>query len=479
MLAPTVRQSSLFYFAFDREAALIKDDLLEPVDALLDDPALLDVVREAQARRAPNARTMGRKTIAADRLLRCCALKHIKNWSFRQLERELRASLVYRRFTRFDETPIPRHCTFSRNFAQLGPDVTRALHARVVGMAREACIAPGRKLRIDTTVVETNVHHPADSTLLQDGIRVLTRSVQRIANECLAGGVAIVDHACGAQRRVLEIHRAAKRLTEASRGRLQEGYRKLVALARGVASKATQVSADLATGKLPVVGKVMRVLVEEAKLRHFVPLVEKVIAQTKARVFDGDTHVPGKVLSLFEEHTLPIRKGKAHKPTEFGRLVRVDEVENGIVSGYDVSQGTPADVEAWVPALEQHQQTFGRAPKAATGDRGFFSAHNEREAKARGVEQVALPARGRLSQARSALQKQRWFRRLRRWRGGIESRIATLKHRFGMVRAHYKGAAGFERFVGWSVIGQNLVSIARVQTRREAKGNATQAMQAA
>lgn len=92
---------------------------------------------------------------------------------------------------------------------------------------------------------------------------------------------------------------------------------------------------------------------------------------------------------------------------------------------------------------------------------------------------MVLPARGRLSQARVVLQKQRWFRRLLRWRGGVEPRIANLKHRFGMERAHYKGEAGFKRFVGWSVISQNLVSIARAKTRREAKRSAVAKTQAA
>jgi IS5 family transposase len=469
MLSSTTHQRSLFYVAFAREAALIKDDLLEPIDILLDDHSLIELVREAQASRSPRSRTMGRRAVAPDRLLRCCALKHVKGWSFRQLERELRASLVYRRFTRFDEDPIPDFSTFSRSFAVLGPAATEKIHARVVAAAHEECVALGRKLRTDTTVVESNVHYPTDSTLLQDGIRVLTRSLKRIAQECSAGAVRVTDHARAAQRRVLEIHRAAKTFTDGGLHRLKVSYGKLMGLARGVVRAAEGVTEAFKEGKLPVPGNFIRVLLNEAQLRHFTPLVRKVLDQTKARVFGGDRHVQGKVLSLFEEHTQAIRKGKAHKPTEFGRLVRIDEVENGIVSAYEVQDGNPADAKAWVPALEQHERLFGRAPKMATADRGFFSAENEREAKTRGVKQVALPARGPLSKARAALQKQGWFRRLLRWRGGIEPRIANLKHRFGMARASYKGDSGFKRFVGWSVISQNLVSIARVLSRRKAR----------
>ena len=480
MLSSTAHQASIFYAAFAREAALIKDDLLAPIDALLDDPILVGLVREAQARRAPRSRTMGRRTIAPDRLLRCCALKHVKDWSFRQLERELRASLVYRRFTHFDQDPIPDFSTFSRSFGFLGPTVTEEIHARVVAIAREQRVASGQKLRTDTTVVESNVHYPTDSTLLQDGIRVLTRSLKRIAEECSDGAVSITDHARSAQRRVLEIHRAAKSFTDAARQRMKESYGKLMNLARGVVRTAEKVSDEVQSGQPPVPGNLVRVLVNDVHLRHFVPLVKKVLDQTKARVFGGDRHVEGKVLSLFEEHTRAIRKGKAHKPTEFGRLVRIDEVENGIVSGYAVLDGNPADVKAWAPALEHHQRLFGRAPKRATADRGFFSAENEREAEARGVAQVALPARGRLSAARLELQKEGWFRRLLRWRGGVEPRIANLKHRFGMARAFYKGDRGFKRFVGWSVISQNLVSIARTLARRKVReANDTRSKQAA
>ena len=207
----------------------------------------------------------------------------------------------------------------------------------------------------------------------------------------------------------------------------------------------------------------------EEQLRRFVPLVEKGIAQTRERIFLGNSHVSDKVLSLFEPHTQAIRKGKAHKPTEFGRLVRLDEVENGIVSRYEVQAGNPADTKAWSAALEQHQMSFGRVPRMATADRGYFAAKNERDAKTLGVVRVALPARGRPSKARAMLQKERWFKRALRWRAGIEARIGTLKHPFSMLRATYKGDEGFQRYVGWCVITQNLVSMARTLVRRKAR----------
>ncbi len=467
MIGSTSRQSFLFYVPLAQQASLLKDDLLDPIDELLDDPELVDLVRQRLSARCPRSARTGRPGIAPDRLLRCCVAKHLKGWSFRELEREVRSNLVYRRFTRFDADPTPDFTTFSRTFALLGPAVTQEIHKRVVAMARERHVASGRKLRTDTTVVEANVHYPTDSTLLGDGIRVLTRSLKRIASECRPGAVSVVNHARSVKRRLLEISRAAKLLTQANRERLQNGYRKLVRLTLGVVGQANAVLRDLQAGRLVVSGSLASVLAQDARLRHFVPLVQRVIAQTKERVFQGNRHVAGKVLSLFEPHTQAIRKGKAHKPTEFGRLVRIDEVESGIVSQYEVLQGNPADTNAWSPALAQHEGNFGRPPEMATGDRGYFSAKNERDAKARGVEKVALPARGRLSKARAKLQKERWFQRGLRWRAGIEATISTLKHPFSMARGTYKEENGFERYVGWSVITKNLVSIARTLVRRK------------
>lgn len=470
MINSTSHQAWLFYSPLALQAALLKDDLLDPVDELLDDPALLELVQQCLAVRFPASARTGRPGIAPDRLLRCCVMKHLKGWSFRDLERELRSNLVYRRFTHFDAETTPDFSTFSRTFALLSPQVTEQIHQRVVGLAREQGVTPGRKLRCDTTVVESNVHYPTDSSLLGDGIRVLSRSLLRIAAECRDGAVDVVHHGRAVKHRLLEISRAAKCLTEANQQRMRDGYQKLLGLTRGVVRQANDVVQRWAKGRLKVVGKLLRVEAQIGQLRHFLPLVEKVITQTKERVWGGNCHVEGKVLSLFEPHTVVIRKGKAHKPNEFGRLVRIDEVENGIVSGYQVLPGNPDDTTAWMPALEQHQACFGRAPKMATADRGFFSAKNEREAQALGVKKVALPARGRLTAKRAEQQKQRWFRRALRWRAGCEATISTLKHPFSMLRASYKTDPGFQRYVGWCVIAKNLFSIARYQERRRSHG---------
>src|SRR5213078_2748765 len=184
MIGRTTRQTSLFYFAFAKEPAAITDDLLDPLDELLNDRSLIDLASQALAKRSTRSADFGRPSIAPDRLLRCVTLKHLQDWSFRQLERELRASLLYRRFTRFFEDPIPDFSSFSRTFALFGPDGTAQIHQRVVQKAKEQKLVRGRKLRIDTTAVETSIHYPTDSSLLADSLRVMTRCLKRIAGGC-------------------------------------------------------------------------------------------------------------------------------------------------------------------------------------------------------------------------------------------------------------------------------------------------------
>src|ERR1700693_1702827 len=296
MIASSSHQTWLFYSPLAQQAALLKDDLLDPVDLLLDDPALVDLVRQCLAKRSPRSTRTGRRGLAPDRLLRCCVMKHLKGWSFRDLERELRANMLYPRFTHFDADITPEFTVFSRSFALLSPAVTAEIHQRVVRLACEYGVAQGEKIRTDTTVVECNVHYPTDSSLLGDGIRVLSRSLERIADECKTGALEVVDHGRAVKHRLLEISRAAKSLTEANQQRMRHSYQKLMGLTRSVVRQASEVLQRWEKGRLKVVGKLLRVEAQIGQLLHFLPLVEKVITQTKQRVWGGNCHVEGKVL---------------------------------------------------------------------------------------------------------------------------------------------------------------------------------------
>jgi IS5 family transposase len=199
------------------------------------------------------------------------------------------------------------------------------------------------------------------------------------------------------------------------------------------------------------------------KLEETVSLVRRVLAQTRARVLKGDTHHPDKILSLFEPHTEVIRKGKAAKPTEFGKVVKIQEAEGQIITDYQVCPTRVPDDELWVPALERHVALFGRPPRLAVADAGFASSANERAATALGVKRVALPRRGRGVSARRP--PARWYRRALRWRTGCEGRISAIKRCHGLRRCRYRGPQGMERWVGLGAIANNLRVLGRAGPR--------------
>jgi len=182
-------------------------------------------------------------------------------------------------------------------------------------------------------------------------------------------------------------------------------------------------------------------------------------AEPRHRCRAKQGHSPGKIVSLFEPHTEIIRKGKAGKPTEFGKMVKIQEAEQQIVTHYEVYDRRPADSDLVVAAIELHKQQFGHAPKLMTTDAGFFSAANEAAARELGVKRISMPNRSSKSPQRRLLERKRWFREAQRWRTGCEGRISLLKRRHGLNRCRYKGEDGMRRWVGLGVIADNLINI--------------------
>jgi IS5 family transposase len=442
-------------------------DWLRKIDTLLEDEAVIDVVAQALEARWPQSRRRGRPGTPADVVIRMLILKHLFDWSYDELEHEVRANLVYRAFTRIDAGDVPDAKTILKIARTLGPEVIEQLHRQVVDVAKRAGVTHGRRFRIDTTVVETTVHYPTDSSLLQDGVRVLTRTMQR-ASQMLGDSRGRVRNRLRSMgRRALIIGRQARSLD--TRDALVRSYRQLMATTRAVVRDATtmvrRINPRLRTAPPAVVAALQ---VARARLRQMQPLVTRVLAQTRARLLAGDTHVADKVLSVFEPHTEAIRKGKIAKPTEFGKLVTIQESEHQIVTAYEVHDRRPSDVTLWTPALDRHIEIFGRAPDIAAADRGFSSAKNEDAALARGVRRVILPRPGRKTPARRTHERQRWFRRGQRWRVGCEGRISVLKRRHGLRRCRYHGPDGTARWVGLGVIADNLVNTANFLNARAA-----------
>jgi transposase, IS5 family len=462
LIEPTRAQLSLAEGLIEEEVGPLWEEWMREVDQLLADRALVQIVYEALARRWPKSRTRGRPGTPADVVLRLLLLKHMRNWSYYALEREVRANLVYRQFTRVGAQKVPDAKTLGKLALALGPEIIEQIHARVVAIACEKRIVRGRRLRVDTTVVETDIHYPTDSSLLGDGARVLTRTMQRITKIAGRAGTKLRDRTRAVGCQVRQIARASRsRVVQQGQERLKACYRTLLYHTARVVGQAKRFAAELASGRKHgrSLSEQNRLQANRAYLERMIPRVRQVMHQARERVFKGNTHVPGKIVSLFEPHTEVIRKGKASKPTEFGKMVKIQEAEAQIVTHYEVYGERPNDCDLLLPAIAVHERLLHRSPYLITADAAFFSQRNETAAHAHGVKRVAIPNRSTKSAQRKQMEKKRWFRNAQRWRTGCEGRISLLKRRHGLNRCRYKGLPGIQRWVGLGVIADNLINI--------------------
>ena len=365
---------------------------------------------------------------------------------------------------------MPDAKTMGRWGVALGPQVIAQIHERMVAIAKEKGVVKGRKMRVDTTVVETNIHYPTDSSLLGDGVRVLTRIMKKITAIAGVVGTTLRDRSRSMKLRVLDIARAARSKAKPGRVKLNRAYGQLLSSTSRVVGQAKRFAQDVAVG-VKRAGSFSKQLALEGmrtEIERMVPLIRQVMKQTRARIFRSDTRSEGKIVSLFEPSTEIIRKGKASKPTEFGKMVKLQEAENQIIIDYEVYGQRPNDSDLLVAAIDTHQALLGRAPHLVAADAAFYSAKNETAAKAKGVKRVCIPNRSTKSPERKREQKKRWFRNGQKWRTGCEGRISVVKRRHGLTRCRYKGEVGMHRWVGLGVIADSLVNIGRAMEKRAA-----------
>jgi len=435
--------------------ALWKPWMVE-ADKLLDDEELIDCVFDAQGDRHAQSRTRGRSQTPAEVVLRLLLLKHVRNWSYDTLEREVRTNLAYRDFCRIGLNKVPDAKTLARIGQAISGDVIAELHRRLVQLAQERGVVRGRKMRVDTTVVETNIHYPTDSSLLGDGARVLTRTMKKVEKQAGRLKRRVRDRTRSVNKRAFVIALAARHKGSEGEERRKKQYRELLRLSRQIVNDTRRVLNEVEEFGAR---KKRRLRALTTVLSEMADRVHQVIRQTKMRIFEGITTLPGKIVSLFEPHTEIIRKGKASKPTEFGKLVQIQEAENQIITHYQVFDERPSDSELLLPAVEAHQRVFGRVPNLVAADAGFYSQVQERAAHQNGVARVAVPNRGAHSAERKRFEKSRWFKKAQAWRTGCEGRISVIKRRHGLRRCLYRGAEGMKRWVGLGVLADNLINI--------------------
>jgi len=437
------------------------DSVLSAMDQVLDDAKLLLLAWNDWATRRPHCLETGRRSTPVEALLRLQGVRRLYGWSYRQVQQQVKGSLVLRQFTRVYGHTVPDHTTMNDWELALRPATVRLINQRVAELAIHYGTTEGKKLRTDGTVTETNIHYPTDSRLLEDSVRVLGRMLS--AGRELVGKQAdvpkqlFVNHTRSVKRLAREIGRASSKKGATVAPKVRKMYRKLLNTTRETLEHARQV--------IPVVKRYGGLAGEGLadSLTHYLPLVERVIDQAHRRIVLGES-VPAseKLVSLFEPHTAIIKRGKpAPRDTEFGRKIMLDEVDGGIITDYRILRGNPPEDEQFQDSLDNHLDLFHHPPDEASTDRGIASPDNEAAARKAGVKRVAMPQSGQRSPERIEYERQTWFRLAQRFRAGIEGRISVLKRARHLDRCLDKGEAGFEKWIGWGCIVNNLVLIAQ------------------
>jgi len=422
---------------------------LEAIDRLLDEtPEILALVAADLNQGAGDG--PGRPCeISAEQALRSALLMQLRSLAYRQLAAEIDAHPLYRKFTRFYGKKIPHFGSLNEVIKKISGPTMQRVNEAIVRLGIKKKVENGRALRHDATVTETHIAWPIDARLLVDSVRVLSRQLERLRQAVPQICFAYHDHTRRAKKRAYQIVLGKGKNIEARRRNL---YRDLLEVQQVVVGYArAAVAAE------PAAACDIEALAALSELQRLLPLAERVYDQAYRRVVLGEA-VPAeeKLVSVFETHTDIICRGKAGAKVEFGHKIDFATGRSGMVTYYEVLEGNPGDNEVLPRALDEHIRIFGRAPEKLATDRRYFSADNEAQALAKGVKQVALPKPGRLSAAREQLQRQPWFRRLLRWRAGIEGNLSTLLRSFGLRRCLWKGWESFKAYVGLSVLAYNL-----------------------
>jgi IS5 family transposase len=437
------------------------DLVLNELDRLLDDDELYQQVRADFGKRYRYTLVHGRHSTPVEVILRLLICKHLYQWSYQQTRDEVDRDLVLRWFCRVYWADVPDETTLIRWANTLRLETLHTLNDRVVQLAVQAKVTKGRKLRLDATCVQTNIHHPTDSGLLVDSVRVLSRFVQR-AKGLIKEQVPNVQQTCrsrlrSARQAAQTLHRQLRRTGEEKEAEQKKLYEKLIQTAEQMVRQSRQVVAALSQRSEQQAKRLL------TQVQEVLPLVERVITQTRRRVLEGKKMASDqKVLSLFEPHTRAIPRHKGGALVEFGRQVILDEVDGGIVTRYQILEHPNEHGQA-VEAVAHHCALFEHPPNLVAGDRGVHSAETEAKLVEAGVKRMAIPAAGPISEEHRAVEHTRRWRRGYRWRAGIEGRIASLRRDYGWRQSAYHGQVGMERWLGLGVIASNLRHIARAK----------------
>lgn len=439
-------QSSIFELYADHD---IGRELQAISDWLDCHPELLNPVMSDIGNRG--AGQGGRKGLSAESVLRCAIVKQYRQLSYQALAFYLMDSSSFQAFTRLPMGLFPKKTTLQQTISTLSATTWEQINRALLDSARTAKVEQGDMVRIDSTVTETTIHAPSDSTLLWDSVRTLVRLLGQAEEMLEDVKLHYRNHSRRARRRMWDIHNARGK---AKRVKL---YRDLVMVTRKSLSYVEAVNRTLKGSAVAP----LSYLSWWDEVCHYKPLILQVIEQTERRVFQGEQVPAGeKIFSLFEDHTDIIIKGG--RDIQYGHKLNLSTGRSGLVLDVVIEAGNPADSERFVPMLERHIAHYGKVPRQMAADGGYASVANLQEAKAWQVEDMVFHKKRGLQVEDMA--KSRWvYRKLRRFRAGIEAGISCLKRAYGLGRCTWKGLEHFKAYVWSSAVAHNLALFGRLQ----------------
>jgi IS5 family transposase len=444
------RQTNLFTAVSSNPIARELEEISKIIDAT---PGVLDLVYHdlVKAKRQDT----GREGLTAEQVLRCCILKQYRQLSYEELAFHLDDSSAFRTFSRLEMGQYPCKSVLQENIKSLSEETWEAIHSQIIDYAQEEKIETGRKIRIDSTAVETDIHHPTDSTLLCDGIRVITRWLAAGRGLSPQPDYPFSDHTRAAKKRLMVILNTRKEQVRLA------AYRELISYAQRVVVYAESAIPVLRSFEGTDLSDSFAAHALARNLERAVGILSKVIDQTVRRVIHGEK-VPAseKVVSFFEEHTDIIVKGR--RDTQFGHKIFLTGGASNIILDCLIERGNPADTDRYQDLLERHEEQFGRAPRQVSADGGFASKNNLAFAKGREIKDAVFAKKRGFSVIEMA--KSAWvYKMLRNFRAGIEAGISTLKRAFGLDRCKWSGWGGFKQYVWISIVSYNLLVMARIR----------------
>jgi transposase, IS5 family len=448
VLRETDPQASLWETLLPAAAKRLPAEFVQ-VDAYLDDERFIAPWRALFDER------LGRPSVPVDTLLRLLYLKHRYGLGYETLCREVSDSIGWRRFCRIGlDRPVPHPTTLIKLVRKAGPATIEQLNTALVAKLAGDKLLRGRKLRVDTTVVEADIDFPTDADLLEQAVRKTGGLVRRIKARGAATRTRFRDRGRAAGRRMRQLAQTLRRRTGLAMGEVDRLTGQVATLAQVTVAEVEAVArnAHRALARRPGDGRLRRLV---AELDETIGQTRRLLAQTRQRLA-GNRVIGDRLVSLTDPDARPIRKGKPRHPTEFGYKLLVAEDERGFIADHRLEQGNPPDGPQLVPAVERVAAVTGHAPGTVVADRGFGTAANDQAIEALGVKRVGLQRTGTPGKARRALEQSRAFRRLRNWRVGIEARISHLKRSFGLRRTRLRRLGGARTWVGLAIFAYNL-----------------------